>query len=134
MKIHHIGYVVKSIEKYKKNLIIDEVVKELYDETQKADLALIKLENTFIELIEPKSKESFTYNFLQKGGGYHHLCFETSKEEAEQLIQDKKMIKVLEWVYAPLLDADVCFAYNRNREVVEFVNIISKTLHLNSFK
>jgi len=121
MKIHHIGYVVKSIEKYKKNLIIDEVLKEVYDETQKANLVLIKAQNIFIELIEPTSKESFTYNFLQKGGGYHHLCFQTSKEEAEEFIQNKKMIKVLDWVYAPLLDGDVCFAYNRNKEIVEFV-------------
>ena len=121
MKIHHIGYVVKSIEKYKKNLIIDEVLKEVYDETQKANLVLIKLDNIFIELIEPTSKESFTYNFLQKGGGYHHLCYETSKEEAEGFIQNKKMIKVLDWVYAPLLDGYVCFAYDRNKKIVEFV-------------
>ena len=121
MKIHHVGYVVKSIEKYKKNLIIEEIVKELYDETQKANLALIQLDNIFIELIEPCSEESFTYNFLQKGGGYHHLCYETSKKKAEAMIQTKKMIKVLDWVYAPLLDGDVCFAYNRNKEVVEFV-------------
>ena len=121
MKIHHIGYVVKNIEKYKKNLIIEETVKKVYDETQKANLVLIKTQNIFIELIEPVSKESFTYNFLQKGGGYHHLCFQTSKEEAEQFIKNKKMIKVLDWVYAPLLDAEVCFAYNRNKEIVEFV-------------
>jgi len=121
MKIHHIGYVVKSIEKYKKNLIIDEVVKEIYDETQKAYLVLIKAQNIFIELIEPTDEASFTYNFLQKGGGYHHLCFQISKKEAEQFIQNKKMIKVLDWVYAPLLDGDVCFAYNRNKEIAEFV-------------
>lgn len=121
MKIHHIGYVVRSIEKYKKNLIIDEVLKEVYDETQKANLTLIKAQNVFIELIEPTVKESFTYNFLQKRGGYHHLCYESSKEEAQQLIQNKKMVKVLDWVYAPLLDGEVCFVYNRNKEIVEFV-------------
>ena len=121
MKIHHIGYVVKSIEEYKRNLIIDKIEKEVYDETQKANLALIKAQNIFIELIEPKSKESFTYNFLQKGGGYHHLCYETSKEKAEELIRNKRMVKLLDWVYAPLLEGEVCFAYNRNREIVEFV-------------
>ena len=121
MKIHHIGYIVKNIEEYKKNLIIDKIEKEIYDETQKANLALIKAQNIFIELIEPNSKESFTYNFLQKGGGYHHLCYETSKEKAEELIRSKRMIKVLGWVYAPLLEGEVCFVYNRNREIVEFV-------------
>lgn len=121
MRVHHIGYVVKNIEKHKKNLVVDEVVKELYDETQKANLALIRCENIFIELIEPASKDSFTYSFLQKGGGYHHLCYEASKEKAEEFIKNKKMIKVLNWVYAPLLEGEVCFAYSRNKEVVEFV-------------
>ncbi len=121
MKIHHIGYVVRSIEKYKKNLIINKIVKEIYDETQKANLVLIEAQNIFIELIEPINERSFTYNFLQKGGGYHHLCFESSREEAEEFIKSKKMIKVLDWVNAPLLDGDVCFAYNRNREILEFV-------------
>jgi len=121
VRVHHIGYVVKNIEKYKKNLVIDEVIKEIYDDIQKAKLVLLKADNIFIELIEPQSEESFTYNFLQKGGGYHHLCYETTKVKAEEYIKDKKMIKVLDWVYAPLLDSEVVFAYNRNKEVVEFV-------------
>jgi methylmalonyl-CoA/ethylmalonyl-CoA epimerase len=121
MKIHHIGYVVKDIKKYKKNLVIDNILKEVYDDTQNAKLVLIKSENIFIELIEPQNQNAFTYNFLKKSGGYHHLCYETTKEGAELLIKEKKMIKVLDWVYASLLDGDVCFAYNRNKEVVEFV-------------
>ncbi len=121
MRVHHIGYVVKSIDRYRTNLINSEIIKEVYDETQKANLVLLKMDNIYIELIEPKSEDSFTYKFLQKGGGYHHLCYEASKQEAEDLINQKKMIKVLDWVYAPLLDAKVCFAYNRNKEVVEFV-------------
>jgi hypothetical protein len=123
MKIHHIGYVVKNIDEYKKNLIVNKVIKRVYDKTQKAELILIETENIFIELIEPKEEDSFTYNFLQKGGGYHHLCYQISKKEAEEYIKTKKMIRVLDWVYAPLLDADVCFAYNRNKEIVEFVCI-----------
>jgi len=121
MRIHHIGYVVKNIEKYKKNLVIDETVKEVYDDIQKAKLILLKADNIFIELIEPQNSDAFTYNFLQKGGGYHHLCYETTKERVEKFIKDKKMIKVLDWIYAPLLDSKVCFAYSRNKEVVEFV-------------
>ena len=121
MRIHHIGYVVKNIEKYRKNLLIDKIIKEVYDDTQKAKLVLIEAGNTLIELIEPQNEESFTYNFLKKGGGYHHLCYETTKENAENFIKTKKMIKVLDWVYAPLLDSEVVFAYNRNKEIVEFV-------------
>lgn len=122
MKVHHIGYVVENLKRAKEQMVVDEVVRELYDEVQKAQLALIKADNLFIELIEPRSEDSFTYNFLKKGGGYHHLCYEVDvKEDAERLIRDRKMIKVLNWVHAPLLDGEVCFAYNRSKEIVEFV-------------
>ena len=120
--IHHVGYVVKDIDEYAGNLVKSFIVKRLYDETQEAELALIQTENVFIELIQPIKERSFTYNFLQKGGGYHHLCYKVhSKSKAEEIIRKKRMIKVLDWVYAPLLQADVVFAYNKNKEVVEFL-------------
>jgi len=122
MRVHHIGYVVKSIERYKKNLILQETIKSIYDPIQKAKLELIKSDNIYIELIEPQEESAFTYAFMKKGGGYHHLCYEVeSKQEALRVVQERKMIKVLDFVYAPLLEAEVIFAYNRNREVVEFV-------------
>ena len=119
MKIHHIGYVVKDLDKFKKNLPIYDIVNEVYDEFQKARMVLLKADNIYIELIQPK-EGAFTYNFL-KNEGYHHLCYEVdSKEIADNIIKTKKMIKVLDWVYAPLLDMDVMFAYNKNKEIVEF--------------
>lgn len=122
MKIHHIGFVVKDIEKYRKNLVVDEVIKRVYDPIQKANLELINSEGSYIELIEPTEESAFTYKFMNKGGGYHHLCYEVeNKTDALAIIAQKKMIKVLDFVYAPLLDAEVIFAYNRNKEVVEFV-------------
>ena len=122
MGVHHIGYVVKDIDQYATNLAEGVIVRRLYDDVQEADLALIQADNILIELIHPMKKSSFTYNFLQKGGGYHHLCYKVlSKSMAEEIIRKKRMIKVLDWVYAPLLQADVVFAYNKNKEVVEFV-------------
>ncbi len=121
MKIHHIGYVVEDIEKYKKSLLCDKEVKRVIDDFQKAELVLFECDNIYIELVRPLSEDSFTYNFLKKGGGFHHICYETSKNKAEELIKQKRMIKVLNWVYAPLLDSEVCFAYNKNKELLEFV-------------
>ncbi len=63
MKIHHIGYVVKNIDKYKQNLIIKKSIKKVYDKIQKAELELIQADNILIELIEPQDKSAFTYNF-----------------------------------------------------------------------
>ncbi|RKZ73093.1 MAG: hypothetical protein DRQ57_15440 [Gammaproteobacteria bacterium] len=122
MKIHHIGYVVKNIDKYKQNLIIKKSIKKVYDKIQKAELELIQADNILIELIEPQDKSAFTYNFLKNGGGYHHLCYEVnSLDEAFDIIKKNRMIKVLEPMYAVLLDAYVVFAYNRNKEMTEFV-------------
>ncbi len=122
MKIHHIGFVVKDIEKYKRNLVVDEVIKRVYDPIQEANLELINSEGAYIELIEPTKESAFTYKFMKKGGGYHHICYEVkNKTDALAIIEQKKMIKVLDFVYAPLLDGEVIFAYNRNKEVVEFV-------------
>ena len=122
MRVHHIGYVVKNIQRYKRNLAVQDVIKRVYDKTQNATLELIKCDNIYIELIEPDNTNAFTYDFLQKGGGYHHLCYElSSKKEADDYIKKLKMIKVLDFVFAPLLEAEVVFAYNRNKEIVEFV-------------
>ena len=122
LKIHHLGYVVRDIDQFADNLVNSTIIKGLYDEAQEAELALIQQSNIFIELILPSKISSFTYNFLQNGGGYHHICYEvSSKALAEDIIRKKRMIKVLDWVYAPLLESDVVFAFNKNKEVVEFV-------------
>lgn len=122
MKIHHIGYVVKDINQYLQNLHFTKIIAKTYDQIQQAELILLDCGNVYIELIQPTNSKSFTYAFLQKNGNAcHHICYEINdKNQAEQIIIDKKMIKVLDWVYAPLLQTEVVFAYNRNKEVVEF--------------
>jgi hypothetical protein len=122
LNLHHIGYVVQDIDYFASNLVQSEIVERIYDETQKAELALILNEKIFIELIQPSNPSSFTYNFLQKGGGYHHLCYEVKdKNIVNHIIKTKRMIKTMGWVYAPLFKADVLFAYNKNKEIVEFL-------------
>ncbi len=121
MKIHHIGYVVANPQRFLQNLAVDKIINELYDPTQEAQLMLIDTNNTYIELITPTKESSFTWNFLQKGGGYHHLCYEVdSHTQAKEIILNKKMIQTLDRVYAPLLDMYVMFAVDRNKMVVEF--------------
>ncbi len=122
MRVDHIGFVVKNAEKYRKNLPIQTVVKSLYDPLQDAYLELIDGGGVMIELIEPQNEDAFTWNFLQKGGGYHHICYECdSLKEAKDAIKNQFMVEVLGPIPAPLLDGQVLFARSRNREIVEFV-------------
>ena len=113
---------VESIDDYLKNLISGEVLRRVYDKFQKAHLVLVNYDNIYIELIEPVSSKSLTYHFLKTHkDSYHHLCYVIhSKKEAENIIRARRMIKILDFVYAPLLETEVSFAYNRNKEIIEF--------------
>jgi hypothetical protein len=125
MKLHHIGYVVKDIAQYEKNLIFEKKIKELFDPVQNSNMALyLNFTDSLIELIQPLNEESFTYNFLQKNGSsYHHLCYEIGSEsELEEVAGSQKLIKVKGPIPAILFDGrTVWFFYSRNKQIVEFV-------------
>ena len=125
MKLHHIGYVVRDIAQYEKNLIFEEKIKELFDPVQNSNMALYRnFTDSLIELIQPLNEESFTYNFLQKNGSsYHHLCYEVGSEsELKDLARDQKLIMVKGPIPAILFDGrTVWFYYSRNKQIVEFV-------------
>ena len=55
IKIHHIGFVVKDIDFFEKNLIYTEILDKVYDPIQKANLALYQVDqkdSSMIELIQ----------------------------------------------------------------------------------
>lgn len=124
MKVHHIGYVVRSIDSAAAALPGLTLVDRVFDPVQNADLALYALENIHIEFICPRDERAFTWRFLDKtGGGYHHLCYEVPGLDAiEPILREQRMIKVLGPVPAVLFGGrQVLFAYSRNKEIVEFL-------------
>lgn len=125
IKVHHIGYVVKSIEKWEKGLLGVNKLHQVFDPVQNAHLALYhQAGDLHIELIEPLSAEAFTWNALQKHGNhYHHICYRVaSLAELEEVAVSNRLIHVLGPVPALLFDnALVAFYFNRNKEVVEFL-------------
>lgn len=125
MKLHHIGYIVKDITQYEKNLLFEEKIKQIFDPVQNSNMSLYSnFNDAFIELIQPLNEESFTYNFLQKSGSsYHHLCYEvSSREELMSIAGEQKLIIVKGPIPAILFDnREVWFYYSRNKQIVEFV-------------
>lgn len=80
MKLHHVGLVVPKIQDS-----IGELTKYLKFETiglptligsQKVNVCFLKMGQSYLELIEPAANDSPVSNFLDNGGGFHHLCFE----------------------------------------------------------
>ena len=125
MKLHHIGYIVDNIAAYEKKLIFENKEIELFDPVQNSQMALYSnFGNSYIELIQPLTEQSFTYKHLVRhGSSYHHLCYEvSSKEELLKVASSQKLILVKGPLPAPLFgNREVWFYYSRNKQIVEFV-------------
>ena len=80
MKLHHIGIVVENIQKSLGELTnyldFESTTMPSLVGSQKVNICFLKTNNVFLELIEPAEENSPISNFIKKGGGFHHLCFE----------------------------------------------------------
>ena len=80
LKLHHIGIVVKNIQEsageLTKFLDFESIAVPTLVGSQKVNICFLKTNNVFLELIEPAQENSPISDFVEKGGGFHHLCFE----------------------------------------------------------
>ncbi|MDE3111128.1 MAG: VOC family protein [Acidobacteriota bacterium] len=83
MKLHHIGFVVSSIQESAESFTIPLAAawdgNAVFDPIQRVRVAFFRglnREDPQIELIEPGAPDSPVSNFLKRGGGLHHLCYE----------------------------------------------------------
>lgn len=90
MNFNHIGYLVKSIEKAKRDLINTIGVKEksgiYYDREQDVYLCFLghQGDDGIIELIQPGESNNKLTNLLkQKGDSIYHICYEVDDIEEE---------------------------------------------------
>jgi len=87
MKIDHIAIAVNNVEsaakQYQQALGVDNVIFETV-ESEGVKLAILKLENGRIELMEPTRDDSPIRKFLdKKGEGLHHMALATDNIEQE---------------------------------------------------
>ncbi|MEM3063797.1 MAG: methylmalonyl-CoA epimerase [Candidatus Nitrosotenuis sp.] len=87
MKIDHIAIAVNNVEdaarQYQQALGVDKVIFETV-ESEGVKLAILKLENGRIELMEPTRDNSPIKKFLEKKGeGLHHMALATNDIEKE---------------------------------------------------
>lgn len=87
MKIDHIAIAVNNVEsaakQYQQALGVDKVIFETV-ESEGVKLAILKLENGRIELMEPTRDDSPIRKFLEKKGeGLHHMALATDDIEQE---------------------------------------------------
>ena len=88
LKLHHIGFVVSSIqdcaESFTQGLGASWDGKITFDPIQKVRVTFFEGRNSIdplIELVEPSEPGSPVSRFLRHGGGLHHFCYEVSDLE-----------------------------------------------------
>jgi methylmalonyl-CoA/ethylmalonyl-CoA epimerase len=114
-KIHHVGIVVDELAKamsFWHDLLGLALVKTAVVQDQGVKAALLKAGESEIELLEPLSPESGVGRFLsRRGGGLHHVCFETEDVQAELNQARAKGIQLIDQQPRPGLAGMICFLH-----------------------
>jgi methylmalonyl-CoA/ethylmalonyl-CoA epimerase len=88
LKLHHIGFVVRSIQdcgwSFAQALAATWDENIVFDPVQNVRVTFLVgrgKTDPLIELIEPGGEDSPVTRFLERGGGLHHLCYEVNDLE-----------------------------------------------------
>jgi len=127
MDIHHIGYIVKSIDKSVKKFEELGYMPEgevVYDEYRDIDILFMDNGGYRIELVAPKSDKSVVYDTLKKyGSSTYHICYysDNLEKDVEDLCKNG-YIMAGEMKEAPAINnVRVCFLYSRLVGLIELV-------------
>ena len=129
MKIHHIGYLVKKIEKSIK--IFEELgftlTKDIVlDEYRQADICFLEKDGYVVELVSPVSKDSVVAQLMKDlGNTPYHICYETENiEEEVNSLQEQHYVVCSEINSAPAIDnKKVCFMINPHIGMIELLEV-----------
>jgi methylmalonyl-CoA/ethylmalonyl-CoA epimerase len=129
MKIHHIGYLAKNIEKTEKKFFelgftVERSTK--YDQIRDINIEFLINGDYRVELIQPMSKESPMYPLLQRFKNTpYHFCYEVDDiESAIQELSDKHYTVIQNPDIAPCIDdKKVAFLNNISMGIIELVEL-----------
>ena len=99
-KIDHIAIAVKNLDdeitRYRDVLGLEFLGREVVAE-QKVNVAFFKINDVFIELLEPACADSPISSFIEKkGGGLHHLALEVDDIQGEIVRLQEKNVQMLD--------------------------------------
>lgn len=99
MKIHHIGYIVKNIEKAIPLFQIMGYEVEcptVYDDFREADICFLINGDYRVELVSATSKSSVVAEMQKKiGNAPYHICYEV--DDLEKAISDLRQYRFVIW-------------------------------------
>lgn len=128
--LHHVGYVIRSIqetaERFARSIGASwnqEVTSDPLQGVLVTFLSGLGQTLPLVELVEPMGKDSPVSNFLKRGGGLHHLCYEVESLDRHLEFSRKIGGKI---VRPPLPAAAfggrrIAWVYTKDRLLLEFL-------------
>jgi methylmalonyl-CoA/ethylmalonyl-CoA epimerase len=114
-RIHHVGVVVPDLEaglRFWRDTLGLRLTKSATIEEQGVRAALLKIGESEIELLEPINRDGGVAKFLaRRGGGLHHVCFETDDVERELDAAKAKGIQLIDQKPRAGLAGMICFLH-----------------------
>lgn len=114
-RIHHVGVVVPDLDsglKFWRDTLGLRLTKSATIEEQGVRAALLKVGESEIELLEPINPDGGVAKFLaRRGGGLHHVCFETDDVERELDGAKTKGIQLIDQKPRVGLAGMICFLH-----------------------
>jgi methylmalonyl-CoA/ethylmalonyl-CoA epimerase len=114
-RIHHVGVVVPSLEeglKFWRDVLGMRLTKSATIEEQGVRAALLEVGGSEIELLEPLNAEGGVGKFLaRRGGGLHHVCFETDDVARELAGAKAKGLQLIDQAPRHGLAGMICFLH-----------------------
>lgn len=127
LTVHHIGYLVKKIEKAKQSFLLlgYEIEQDtIYDEIRKVDICFLIKDGCRVELVSPCSEDSVVAGLMKRyKNSPYHICYET-KEFAQDFAEltANGFLAVDELTKAPALGGrEVVFLNNASLGLIELI-------------
>jgi methylmalonyl-CoA/ethylmalonyl-CoA epimerase len=117
-KIHHVGVVVPNLDQamaFWRDVLGLSLTKVATIQDQGVRAALLLAGESEIELLEPINPDNGVGKFLaRRGGGLHHLCFETDDVAKELEGARAKGIQLIDQKPRPGLAGMICFLHPKS--------------------
>jgi len=127
MKIHHVGYLVKTMDKaistFEK-LGFTILKSTIFDEYRKINICFIQKDGYVLELVSPTSRESIAYGLLkQYRNSPYHICYVSDDLDKDVVeLSSNGYVCIDEPRFAPALEHKrVVFLMNSSIGLIELV-------------
>lgn len=133
MKVDHICFAVKNIREgisYWESVFgYRQMTEVIVNSLQKVKVAFLSKEGSImIKLIEPLSDNASLVNFVNRGGGFHHLCFrvENIDEQVTELKEKGLLLLVPPQPGEAFNNHNIAFMLAKNGTNIELIDTDEK--------